>query len=208
MSAIYKGVNTPLQLCGPAFKVRSPGWNECEKCANVYQREENFSIITFKMRKNFMSKHMQNIARMKLIHVLLYSTHWQCIDHCNRPQIEETYFVLRLSRCPHFEDILRYIYTFSLTIGVLNLFLRGWKSSSSVGACFPNLVPLSKFQKTKYQQFIQKILQLCLRIWVSNVEIKMAMQLTDITHNTDLCWLSSRHVTHLCFMFDYYILLW
>ena len=47
---------------------------------------------------------MQNKARMKL-HTPLYP-HWSSVDHCNRPQSEETNFVLSLSKCPHFDSVI------------------------------------------------------------------------------------------------------
>ena len=68
----------------------------------IYQREDNFSIIPFKVRKNSMSKHMQSIGRMKLTPLYL---HGQSVDHCSRSPIEEdTKFVLGLSKCPHFDS--------------------------------------------------------------------------------------------------------
>ena len=79
------------------------GVTSVKKCAHVYQREDNFSSITFKMRKNFICKHIQNIKDEA--YTPLYP-HRQSVDHCDRPQSMDTNFVLGLSKCPHFDGVI------------------------------------------------------------------------------------------------------
>ena len=93
--------HTHPPLRGPTFEVK---WgSECEKLCHVYQREDNFSI-TSKMRTNSMSKHLQNIVRVKLL--LSCTPCRQSVDHCNKPQSEDTSFNLSLSKCPHFDGVI------------------------------------------------------------------------------------------------------
>ena len=76
----------------------------CETSVSMYIKERTiFASSHSKWGQIHEQACMQNIA-MKL--VLLYTSHGQSVDHYNRPQSEETNFVLGLSKCPHFDGVI------------------------------------------------------------------------------------------------------